>query len=53
MIGMDAHKRSVTIDVVVRDEQVVGGGRFATGVEGWSHWGQRCGPVALSAREPA
>ena len=30
MIGMDPHKRSVTIEVMTADETVVGGGRFGT-----------------------
>jgi transposase len=34
VIGMDPHKRSVTIEVMTSDEQVLGGGRFATDVEG-------------------
>ena len=34
VIGMDPHKRSVTIEVMTADEGVVGGGRFATDVEG-------------------
>jgi transposase len=35
VIGMDPHKRSATIEVMVGDEAVVGGGRFATDVEGY------------------
>ena len=35
VIGMDPHKRSVTIEVMTADEGVVGGGRFATDVEGY------------------
>lgn len=31
VIGMDPHKRSATIEVMARDETVVGGGRFDTG----------------------
>ncbi len=34
--GMDPHKRSVTIQVMTSDEQVLGGGRFGTDVEGFS-----------------
>jgi transposase len=30
VIGMDPHKRSVTIEVMTTDEAVVGGGRFGT-----------------------
>jgi transposase len=36
VIGMDPHKRSVTIEVMSGDEQVLGGGRFATDVEGFT-----------------
>jgi transposase len=36
VIGMDPHKRSVTIEVMTSDEQVRGGGRFTTDVEGFS-----------------
>ena len=36
VIGMDPHKRSVTIEVMTGDEQVLGGGRFATDVEGFT-----------------
>ena len=32
---MDPHKRSVTIEVMAGDEAVLGGGRFATTVEGY------------------
>jgi transposase len=35
VIGMDPHKRSVTIEVMTSEEQVLGGGRFATDVEGF------------------
>jgi transposase len=35
VIGMDPHKRSVTIEVMSADETVVGGGRFDTTVEGY------------------
>jgi transposase len=35
VIGMDPHKRSVTIEVMAGDETVLGGGRFATTVEGY------------------
>src|SRR5918994_2364603 len=35
VVGMDPHKRSVTIEVMVGDETVLGGGRFATTVEGY------------------
>lgn len=36
VIGMDPHKRSVTIEVMTADETVVGGGRFDTSVEGYA-----------------
>ena len=36
VIGRDPHKRSVTIEVMTADEEVVGGGRFATTVEGYA-----------------
>jgi transposase len=32
---MDPHKRSVTIEVMAADEQVLGGGRFGTDVAGF------------------
>jgi transposase len=35
VIGMDPHKRSVTIEVMIGDETVVGGGRFGTDVAGY------------------
>jgi transposase len=35
VIGMDPHKRSVTIEVMTADETVVGGERFATDAEGY------------------
>lgn len=34
VVGMDPHKRSVTIEVMTSDEQILGGGRFAADVEG-------------------
>jgi hypothetical protein len=34
VIGMDPHKRSVTIEVMTADEVVVGGGRFGTDAAG-------------------
>ena len=36
VVGMDPHKRSVTIEVMLADETVVGGGRFDTTVEGYA-----------------
>jgi transposase len=36
VIGMDPHKRSVTIEVMAGDETVLGGGRFATTAEGYT-----------------
>jgi hypothetical protein len=35
VIGMDPHKRSATIEVMAGDETVLGGGRYATDVEGY------------------
>ena len=35
VIGMDPHKRSVTIEVMAGDEAVLGGGRFATDTAGY------------------
>jgi transposase len=35
VIGMDPHKRSVTIEVMTADETVLGGGRFGTDVDGF------------------
>ena len=35
VIGMDPHKRSVTIEVMTADEQVLGGRRFGTDVAGF------------------
>jgi hypothetical protein len=39
VVGMDPHKRSVTIEVrievMVGDETILGGGRFATTAEGY------------------
>jgi len=35
VIGMDPHKRSVTIEVIAGDETMLGGGRFATDVDGF------------------
>jgi transposase len=35
VVGMDPHKRSVTIEVMDGDELVLGGGRFATDIAGY------------------
>ena len=43
VIGMDPHKRSVTIEVMTADETVLGGGRYATGEAGYA---ERPGTVA-------
>ena len=50
VIGMDPHKRSVTIEVMTADETIVGGGRFDATVEGYAAmleqvaaWPERCG----------
>ncbi len=36
VVGMDPHKRSVTIELMTADETVVGGGRFATDEAGFA-----------------
>lgn len=36
VIGMDPHKRSVTIEVMTGDETVIGGGRYATDTAGFT-----------------
>lgn len=36
VIGMDPHKRSVTVEVMVADETIVGHGRFGTDVAGFA-----------------
>ena len=36
VIGMDPHKRSVTIEVMAADEKVLGGGRYATDAAGFA-----------------
>ena len=36
VIGMDPHKRSATIEVMTADENIVGGGRFATDGDGYA-----------------
>lgn len=36
VIGMDPHKRLVTIEVMSSDEHVLGGGRSATDVDGFT-----------------
>ena len=36
VIGMDPHKRSVTIEVMTADETVLGGGRFGTDEAGFA-----------------
>ena len=35
VIGMDPHKRSVTIEVMAGDETILGGGRFGTDADGF------------------
>jgi transposase len=35
VLGMDPHKRSVTIEVMAADERVLGGGRFGTDLGGF------------------
>ena len=48
VIGMDPHKRSVTIEVMAADETVLGGGRFATDLLPLIDWA-RHGPVHTDA----
>ena len=36
VMGMDPHKRSVTIEVMTADESVLGGGRFGTDEAGFA-----------------
>ena len=36
VIGMDPHKRSVTIEVMTADETVLGGGRYGTDIDGFA-----------------
>ncbi len=36
VIGMDPHKRSVTIEVMAPDESVLDGGRYATDQPGYA-----------------
>jgi hypothetical protein len=36
VIGMDPHKRSVTVEVMTSDETIVGGGRYGTDVDGFA-----------------
>jgi len=36
VIGMDPHKRSVTIEVMTADETILGGGRFGTDEAGFA-----------------
>ena len=36
VIGMDPHKRSVTIEVMTADETVIGGDRYGTDVDGFA-----------------
>ena len=40
VIGMDPHKRSVTIEVMTADEIVLGGGRYATDEAGFAEMGR-------------
>ena len=40
VIGMDPHKRSVTIEVMAADETVLGGGRFGTDEAGFAEMGR-------------
>ena len=40
VIGMDPHKRSVTIEVMTADETVLGGGRYGTDEAGFAEMGR-------------
>lgn len=40
VIGMDPHKRSVTIEVMAADEAVLGGGRYDTDEAGFAEMGR-------------
>ncbi|MFC7360803.1 IS110 family transposase [Nocardioides astragali] len=40
VIGMDPHKRSVTIEVMTADENVLGGGRYGTDEAGFAEMGR-------------
>jgi hypothetical protein len=40
VIGMDPHKRSVTIEVMAADETALGGGRFGTDRDGFAEMGR-------------
>jgi transposase len=40
VIGMDPHKRSVTIEVMAADETILGGGRFGTDKDGFAEMGR-------------
>src|SRR5215207_8966271 len=46
VVGMDPHKRSVTIEVMAGDETILGAGRFATTVEGY----RECAPTLPGGR---
>ena len=46
VIGMDPHKRSVTIEVMTADEEVLGGGRFGTDIAGYRSMLEYLTPVA-------
>ena len=53
VIGMDPHKRSVTIEVMAGDETIVGGGRFTTDPVGFKELGEyvRAWPARVWAIE--
>lgn len=53
VFGMDPHKRSVTVEVIAADEEVLGGGRYATDRGGFGvmvgfakRWPQRVWAIA-------
>ena len=46
VVGMDPHKRSVTVEVMAADERVLGGGRFGTDAAGYQCLAQLRRPLA-------
>lgn len=56
VIGMDPHKWSVTVEVIAADEEVLGGGRYATDRDGFGvmvgfakRWPQRVWAIPAAA----
>ncbi len=59
VIGMDPHKRSVTIEVMAPDETVLDGGRYATDQSGYAamlrdvrRWPERVWAIEGCGRVP-